>query len=86
MTILEAYSILKSTKPARCERDRYHQRDELQHLLIPHLPVDERDKFERAMNRHFRLYKSPPQIGEDRSCGEFELSILILPQEEKICK
>lgn len=55
MTILEAYSILKSTKPARCERDRYHQRDELQHLLIPHLPVDDRDKFERAMNRHFRL-------------------------------
>lgn len=55
MTILEAYSILKSTKPARCERDRYHQRDELQHLLIPHLPVDDRDKIERAMNRHFRL-------------------------------
>ena len=49
MTILEAYSILKSTKPARCERDRYRQRDELQHLLIPHLPVDDRDKFERAM-------------------------------------
>jgi hypothetical protein len=27
----------------------------LQHLLIPHLPVDDRDRFERAMNRHFRL-------------------------------
>ena len=49
MTILEAYSILKSTKPA------HRQRDELQHLLIPHLPVDDRDKFERALNNHFRL-------------------------------
>ena len=55
MTILEAYSILKSTKPVRCERDRYRQRDELQRLLIPHLPVDDRDKFERALNNHFRL-------------------------------
>lgn len=55
MTILEATSILTATKPARCERDRYRQRDELQHLLIPHLPVDDRDRFERAMNKHFRL-------------------------------
>lgn len=53
MTILEAYSILKSTKPARCERERYRQRDEIQHRVIPLLPAD--DKFERAMNRHFRL-------------------------------
>ena len=35
MTILEAYSILKSTKPARCERERYRQRDEIQHRVIP---------------------------------------------------
>lgn len=55
MTILEACSVLKSTKPARCKCDRYRQRDELQHLLIPHLPVDDRDRFERAMNKHFRL-------------------------------
>lgn len=55
MTILEAYSVLKSTKPARCKCDRYRQRDELQHLLILHLPVDDRDRFERAMNKHFRL-------------------------------
>ena len=55
MTILDAYSILKSTKPARCERERYRQRDEIQHRVIPLLPADDRDKFERAMNRHFRL-------------------------------
>lgn len=55
MNIEAAASILAKIKPARRKRDRYHQRDELQHLLIPHLPVDDRDKFERAMNRHFRL-------------------------------
>ena len=55
MNIEIATHILTATKPARCERDRYRQRDELQHLLIPHLPVDDRDRFERAMNRHFRL-------------------------------
>ena len=55
MNIETATSILAATKPARCEHDSYRQRDELQHLLIPHLPVDDRDKFERAMNKHFRL-------------------------------
>ena len=55
MNIETATSILAATKPARCERDRYRQRDELQHPLIPHLTVDDRDRFERAMNRHFRL-------------------------------
>lgn len=55
MNIETATSILAATKPARCERERYHQRDELQHLLIQHLPVDDRDRFERAMNKHFRL-------------------------------
>lgn len=55
MNIETATSILEATKPARCERDRYRQHDDLQHLLIPHLPVDDRDRFERAMNKHFRL-------------------------------
>lgn len=55
MNIEIATHILTATKPARCERDRYRQRDELQRLLIPHLPVDDRDKFERALNNHFRL-------------------------------
>lgn len=50
-----ATNILTATKPARRKRERYRQRDELQHLLIPHLPVDDRDKFERALNNHFRL-------------------------------
>ena len=55
MNFETATSILAATKPARCKRDRYRQRDELQHLLIPHLHVDDRDKLERAMNKHFRL-------------------------------
>lgn len=55
MTIFQAIENLKAVKPARCKQDRYRQRDELQHRLIPHLPVDDRDRFERAMNKHFRL-------------------------------
>lgn len=55
MNIEAAASILAATRPARRKRDRYRQRDELQHLLIPHLPVDDRDKFERSLNNHFRL-------------------------------
>ena len=55
MNIEAAASMLEATKPARCERDRYRQRDEMQHRVIPLLPADDRDKFERAMNRHFRL-------------------------------
>lgn len=55
MNIEAAASILAATRPARRKRDRYRQRDELQHLLIPHLPVDDRDKFERALNNYFRL-------------------------------
>ena len=50
-----AANILAEIKPARRKRERYRQRDEMQHLLIPHLPVDDRDKFERALNNHFRL-------------------------------
>lgn len=55
MNLETATSILAATRPARRKRDRYRQRDELQHLLIPHLPVDDRDKFERALNNYFRL-------------------------------
>ena len=46
-----ATNILTATKPARRKRERY----EMQHRVIPLLPADDRDKFERAMNRHFRL-------------------------------
>ena len=55
MNIEAAASILAKIKPARRKRERYRQRDEMQHLLILHLPVDDRDKFERALNNHFRL-------------------------------
>ena len=55
MTLEVAANILAATKPARCERIRYRQRDELQHKLIPLLPVEDRDRFERAMNQYFRL-------------------------------
>lgn len=55
MTIDSAHMILAEIKPARRVRDRYRQRDELQHMIVPHLPTNDRDVFERAMNRHFRL-------------------------------
>lgn len=55
MTLETAISILSAVKPARCEQDRYRQRDELQHMIIPHLPIEDRDRFERAMNQYFRL-------------------------------
>lgn len=55
MTFETAISILTAIKPARCEQDRYRQRDKLQHMIVLHLPVDARDRFERAMNKHFRL-------------------------------
>ena len=51
MNIEAAASILA----ARRKRDRYRQRDEMQHRVIPLLPADDRDRFERAMNKHFRL-------------------------------
>ena len=47
-----AANILAEIKPARRKRERYRQRDEMQHRVIPLLPADDRDKFERAMNRH----------------------------------
>ena len=55
MTIEIAANILTAIKPARRKRERYRQRDEMQHRIIPLLPADDRDKFERAMNKHFRL-------------------------------
>ena len=50
-----AANILAEIKPARRKHERFRQRDEMQHRVIPLLPADDRDKFERAMNRHFRL-------------------------------
>lgn len=55
MNFETATSILAATRPARRKRDRYRQRDELQHRVIPLLPADDRDRFERAMNKHFGL-------------------------------
>ncbi len=55
MNLETATSILAAIRPARRKRERYRQRDEMQHRVIPLLPADDRDRFERAMNRHFRL-------------------------------
>lgn len=55
MTFDTATAILAATKPMRRKIDRYQQRDELQHFIIPRLDTKDRDKFERRMNRHFRL-------------------------------
>ena len=55
MTFQVAISILSATNPKRRKIDRYRQRDELQHLIVPHLPADDRDPFERRLNKHFRL-------------------------------
>lgn len=55
MNFETAANILAATKPARRKRERYCQRDEMQHRVIPLLPADDRDRFERAMNKHFRL-------------------------------
>ena len=52
MNIEAAASILAKIKPARRKRERYRQRDEMQHRVIPLLPADDRDRFERAMNKH----------------------------------
>ena len=55
MTFQVAINILSATRPMRRKIDRYRQRDELQHLIVPHLPADDRDPFERRLNNHFRL-------------------------------
>lgn len=55
MKIEQACSILEETKPKRRKRDRYRQRDELQHRFAPLLDVSDRDKFEQLLNAYFRL-------------------------------
>ena len=55
MKIEQARTILRETKPKRRRRDRYRQRDELQHQIIPLLELRERDAFEQQLNNHFRL-------------------------------
>lgn len=55
VTFDTAIAILAATRPMRRKIDRYQQRDELQHFIIPRLDTKDRDKFERRMNRHFRL-------------------------------
>ena len=55
MELIQAIKILETIKLAHCEQGRYRQRDKLQHMLIPLLPIEDRDRFERAMNRYFGL-------------------------------
>ena len=55
MTLESAIRILAEVKPAEHEIGRYRQRDRLQHMIIPFLPAEDRDRFERAMNRYFGL-------------------------------
>lgn len=55
MELIQAIKILKTIEIAHCEQGRYRQRDRLQHMLIPLLEVESRDKFERAMNQYFGL-------------------------------
>lgn len=55
MELIQAIKILKTIEIAHCEQGRYRQRDRLQHMLIPFLEVEDRDRFEREMNKHFRL-------------------------------
>lgn len=51
MTIDRALAFLSKTKPMRQKRDRYRQRDELQHAIIPHLPANDRDAVAAALER-----------------------------------
>ena len=55
LTLEQACTILRGTKPKRRKRDRYRQRDELQHRFAPLLDVSDRDKFEQLLNAYFRL-------------------------------
>ena len=55
MNFQMAICILSTIEPKRRKYDRYRQRDELQHMIVPYLPTDDRDAFERRLNRHFRL-------------------------------
>ena len=55
LTLEQACTILRGTKPKRRKRDRHQQRDELQHRFAPLLDVSDRDKFEQRPNDYFRL-------------------------------
>jgi len=55
LTLEQACTILRGTKPKRRRHDRYRQRDELQHRFAPLLDVSDRDKFEQKLNAYFRL-------------------------------
>lgn len=55
LSLEQACTILRGTKPKRRKRDRHQQRDELQHRFAPLLDVSDRDKFEQKLNDYFRL-------------------------------
>ena len=55
LSLEQACTILRGTKPKRRKRDRHQQRDELQHRFAPLLDVSDRDKFEQWLNDYFRL-------------------------------
>ena len=59
-----AANILAEIKPARRKRERYRQRDEMQHRVIPLLPADDRDKFERA---RINISGFKPMNGKDKN-------------------
>lgn len=55
LTLEQACTILRGTKPKRRKRERHQQRDELQQRFVPLLDVSDRDKFEKTLNNYFRL-------------------------------
>lgn len=55
LSLEQACTILRGTKPKRRRHDRYRQRDDLQHRFAPLLDVSDRDKFEQKLNAYFRL-------------------------------
>lgn len=55
LSLEQACTILRGTKPKRRKRDRHQQRDDLQHRFAPLLDVSDRDKFEQKLNDYFRL-------------------------------
>lgn len=55
LSLEQACTILRGTKPKRRRHDRYRQRDDLQHRFAPLLDVSDRDKFEQWLNDYFRL-------------------------------
>lgn len=55
LSLEQACTILRGTKPKRRKRDRYRQRDDLQHRFAPLLDVSDRDRFEQKLNAYFRL-------------------------------